>query len=795
MKHVPGTDTGIILWVGVRMKGFNFFSFLCLFFVIVFASTQTVFALSPEQKSLFNKNILFYDLACNSVNTNTSASDDASSGGSIFVIGDSLSVGMRNNGGLGQELRAQGWEVTGIETTSGISLSSSLSKIDANRQAIQSADTVLVELGSNGAESGAIEQMINKIKSIKASSPSPDVQILWQNIYSTQTLRYPTFPAFNQNLNAKQSQGKISKILDWEKEATENPSKYNLSRDSLGIHPQTSDGYKKMAEWLVSQVGRSGSGSGSSTTSSGPSGGTGSASIDKVFVVGDSVTKVADTAVSIPNLKQRFADKGIESIIEWSGGAATNGYGGEFGTNGVKMLENNRSEIAGVDAVIVAMGTNDEPGAIASGIEEMVQKIKSYNNSADIFWVNTHTQASGNSAWTAAGSRQKNTVIQQKANNLGYTVIDVTDAGFDFASDNIHPAYDAENGIGKWMDAVVASVSEGSDTESETSVDACECPSDGSTSLTGRDNAEKVWNFFIDKGLPDIPTAAIMGNMYEESGYDPKIVQNGGSSENPSDAGDGGYGIIQWTPGSKLTDSLNAAGIDGPPYELATQLELVWGHMQNDPPITTGAFSVEDYKKINDIEQATRYFHDNIEGSADDEAGIQERVTSAQRERDQFGGSGGGGSSSSSGCGGSSTAPADCKQLQGTPKEIIDNVALPIASDLGFDSTPESVEAANAAHGPTVTGSRSDHQGPPDEAWAADISNGQSPTPEMDKLAQSLAECFGLPPEHWEGNLNDGRDNQCNSNVSKNGYRIQLIYRTSCGGNHYNHVHIGVGKE
>jgi hypothetical protein len=135
----------------------------------------------------------------------------------------------------------------------------------------------------------------------------------------------------------------------------------------------------------------------------------------------------------------------------------------------------------------------------------------------------------------------------------------------------------------------------------------------------------------------------------------------------------------------------------------------------------------------------------------------------------------------------STTSTADCQKLSGTPKQIVDKVALPIAHEIAFrDVTAESVEAANAAHSTsTSSGNLSDHKGPPERAWAADISNGSAPTPEMDKLAKDLADCFGFPPEQWQGG--------CNT-ATKDGYRIQLIYRTDCGGNHYNHVHIGVAK-
>jgi hypothetical protein len=119
--------------------------------------------------------------------------------------------------------------------------------------------------------------------------------------------------------------------------------------------------------------------------------------------------------------------------------------------------------------------------------------------------------------------------------------------------------------------------------------------------------------------------------------------------------------------------------------------------------------------------------------------------------------------------------------IEGTPKHIVDTIALPIARSCGINRTTAENDAANARHGLTVTGGRSDHQGPPTVAWAADISNGGSPTPEMDRLARRLAQRFGID---WRGS---GLVNATHS-----GYRFQLIYRTYVGGNHFNHVHFGV---
>lgn len=130
-----------------------------------------------------------------------------------------------------------------------------------------------------------------------------------------------------------------------------------------------------------------------------------------------------------------------------------------------------------------------------------------------------------------------------------------------------------------------------------------------------------------------------------------------------------------------------------------------------------------------------------------------------------------------------STGGSTHRAPEGSPKNIIDNIVLPIALENGINRTVAENDAANARHGPTISGGRSWHQGPPEDQWAADMSNGQRPTREMDKLAAALAKEFGIK---WSGaglvNHSDGE------------YNYQLIYRTNEGGDHFNHVHFGVQR-
>lgn len=136
---------------------------------------------------------------------------------------------------------------------------------------------------------------------------------------------------------------------------------------------------------------------------------------------------------------------------------------------------------------------------------------------------------------------------------------------------------------------------------------------DSSGSLSGSNNPEKVFNFLVSKGLSKEQAAGALGNIMQESGADPQLVQDppGGRSKTPTS---GGWGLIQWTPGTKVIGIAKSQNVDGPIYELSTQLEILWNHMEGTSP--TGVQNMlKDFKKITDVKQATDYFEHNVEGA------------------------------------------------------------------------------------------------------------------------------------------------------------------------------------
>lgn len=81
----------------------------------------------------------------------------------------------------------------------------------------------------------------------------------------------------------------------------------------------------------------------------------------------------------------------------------------------------------------------------------------------------------------------------------------------------------------------------------------------------------QVAEFFREKGLPDLQIAAIMGNMYAESGMNPGSEEGGGTNAN-------GIGLCQWTNG-RHTNLVNYAKSVGKSWtEVQVQLDFFWDH-------------------------------------------------------------------------------------------------------------------------------------------------------------------------------------------------------------------------
>lgn len=138
-------------------------------------------------------------------------------------------------------------------------------------------------------------------------------------------------------------------------------------------------------------------------------------------------------------------------------------------------------------------------------------------------------------------------------------------------------------------------------------------------------NAWQIWQFFKAKGWSEQAIAGMLGNMESESGIIPDIDEHSGG---------GGYGLVQWTPKSKLVDWCTERGLD---YRtLGAQCQRIQWEVENNvqwfenpqrPDLPYISFS--QFTKLTDVKSAADYFIAFYEHPADPWQPI--RQTQAQR--------------------------------------------------------------------------------------------------------------------------------------------------------------------
>ncbi len=198
------------------------------------------------------------DLADSSTGTTGNLPSDISNK-NVYVIGDSLTDGMKTTGNLAQQLTSAGWNPSQIEDTVGINVANSIPRLQADSGNVWSAGTVIVELGTNNCSlsggspscmsAAAFEDQITSfVGAIKKINPT--ARIYWVNIYTT---KGSVYQSINQALSSKAS-ALGYKVIDWASEVTNNPAKYSFD-SQLGVHQTGGSGYTSMAGFVVGALG------------------------------------------------------------------------------------------------------------------------------------------------------------------------------------------------------------------------------------------------------------------------------------------------------------------------------------------------------------------------------------------------------------------------------------------------------------------------------------------------------------------------------------------------------------
>jgi len=190
----------------------------------------------------------------------------------------------------------------------------------------------------------------------------------------------------------------------------------------------------------------------------------------------------------------------------------------------------------------------------------------------------------------------------------------------------------------------------------------------GGVALSGKDNAEKAYNYFLSQGLTAPVAAGIVGNLKLESGVDPnssQVLKHATAEEmiakgllNPGYAD--GWGIAQWDPPDKIITPLKKDGKD--PNDLGVQLQFLWDGLDKeyavvwkdilaradggDPNLSAAAA----LKKAKTPTDAADIFFAAYERPLDTSSLAGRESAAEDYYKTQGGGSGGG--SSTGGCGG-----------------------------------------------------------------------------------------------------------------------------------------------
>lgn len=187
---------------------------------------------------------------------------DGTNGDSIYILGDSLTVGMQSQGGLEDKLKGVGWVNTTVRGYCGRRLKGvgdrcgseppatfdGLTQVDQldDKELIKAASAVVIGLGTNDYNSTTFRNdaasLIDKVRALNTTA-----NIYWLNLYAADRVRGPKLPLLNASLQELVTSKRII-VIDWASVAS--PS-YADSSD--GIHP--SGHYDDLADTLTDTIG------------------------------------------------------------------------------------------------------------------------------------------------------------------------------------------------------------------------------------------------------------------------------------------------------------------------------------------------------------------------------------------------------------------------------------------------------------------------------------------------------------------------------------------------------------
>jgi hypothetical protein len=347
-----------------------------------------------------------------------------------------------------------------------------------------------------------------------------------------------------------------------------------------------------------------------------------------IFLIGDSIL-VGSFYLTDP-LKQALIANGWDPFADASGGRGMTFGGGDTANNrpGARKppLEaintpEDTAAIAAAGRIVIELGTNGITGQTKADFKTQANKLidailaKNSNlQASDIYWVNIFSTSSV-ITWQDA----TNAALQEIATDRGIHVIDTVNKGIDLQPDNIHP--NPPSGTNKFSQIVSDGVGAPGNTPgviTSPTANSCACAVAGSGPSIGSsasfDEVKKfIFSYLVSKGLEPFQAAGIMGNMQDESGFNPQRLQStplkqktpAGSLSPAQLTNNGlGWGLVQFTPPGKF---IKGTPLSGDPNDPKTQLDFILDQLDGKTSSAEGAAGVK-FKATTDARSAASSF-------------------------------------------------------------------------------------------------------------------------------------------------------------------------------------------
>lgn len=135
-------------------------------------------------------------------------------------------------------------------------------------------------------------------------------------------------------------------------------------------------------------------------------------------------------------------------------------------------------------------------------------------------------------------------------------------------------------------------------------------------------NAQELWNFFSARGFTKNAVAAMCGNMWRESNINPGVWQNFKINYQM------GYGLVQWTPATKVISFLRSGGYAIDSGEGQCQ-RILWEYVNKQQYYPTKSYPLtftHFAHSTADVEYLTKAFFFNYERGNEKKAAMPDRI-------------------------------------------------------------------------------------------------------------------------------------------------------------------------